>query len=92
MISLSDDRFTDAELDALELQIPDVAKTATMTAHTRAVMVSSSVLTVHAGNLVRVFADGSERFIAEAKPRRRVTIGEVVQVRRLDSETADRSA
>jgi hypothetical protein len=89
MLSLPDDGFTDAELDALERQIPDVARTATLTAHTRAVMTNSGVLSVHGGNLVRVYADGSERFIAEAKPRRRVTIGEVVQVRRLGTETAD---
>jgi hypothetical protein len=92
MISMSDDRLTDVELDALERQIPEVAKTATMTAHARALTMNDSVLSVHAGNLVRVFADGSKTFIAEAKPRRRVTIGEVVQVRRSGGKATDKSA
>lgn len=92
MISMSDDRLKDVELDALERQIPDLAKTATMTAYARALTMNDSVLSVHAGNLVRVFADGSKKFIAEAKPRHRVTIGEVMQVRRLDGKSADGSA
>ncbi|MNG23431.1 hypothetical protein D3C84_1080340 [compost metagenome] len=59
-----------------------------MTAYARALTVSSSVLRVDSGNLVRVSMDGTKTFVSKAKPRRKVKVGEVLTVRRVEGQTA----
>lgn len=83
------DTVSDHELDALESQIPDQAWVATHTAYSRALTVSpQGVLCVDAGNLVRVFQDGTKKVVGKAKPRRKVKVGEVITVRRAEGKTA----
>lgn len=77
--------LSDKELDALERLVPGVAKEATSIAYTRALEVSSSVLCVDSGDLVRVSVDGSKTFISKTKPRRKVRVGEIITVRRIGS-------
>ncbi|HGA2315654.1 TPA: hypothetical protein ACIRVE_000148 [Pseudomonas putida] len=80
---------TESELDALEQLIPDCATEATHCAYLRALQVSrNGVLRTDDGHLVRVAADGSKTVVAEAKPRRKVTIGEKVSVRKVSENPA----
>ncbi|MGN8276740.1 hypothetical protein ACLEJQ_04940 [Pseudomonas sp. SMV71] len=65
----------------LELQIPDVAAGATHAAFFRALAAGHAVLKVEGNQIVESKADGSVRVVGEAKPRRKVTVGEVVKVR-----------
>ncbi|CAI8873343.1 hypothetical protein [Pseudomonas sp. IT-P218] len=80
--------LSDQEMDVLEREVPDLAKMATMTAYARTLLVSSSVLRVDSGDLVRVSPDGNKVFVAKAKPRRKVKLGEVITVRRVEGKTA----
>ena len=77
-------KLSDKEMDALERQISDLAKMATMSAYARALSVSGSVLRVDSGDLVWMSLDGSKTFVAKAKPRRKVKVGEVITVRRVE--------
>ncbi|HKS13232.1 MAG TPA: hypothetical protein VJS90_09355 [Pseudomonas sp.] len=84
------DAVSDLELDALESQIPVQALIATHIAHCRALAVSpQGVLCVDAGNLVRVFQDGTRQFVGKAKPRRKVKVGELITVRRFERAQED---
>lgn len=79
----------DREMDALERLVPAQASAATQSAYIRALSVSSrGVLCIDAGNLVRVSQDGSKTVVAKAKPRRKVTVGEVITVRRVEGPAA----
>lgn len=79
-------KLSEEEIDALERQVPDLAKKATKAANTRALLVSDSVLQVDSGDLVRVSADGTKTVVGKAKPRRKVRVGEVITVRRIDDQ------
>ena len=81
-------KLSDQEIDVLEREVPDLAKMATMTAYARALLVSNSVLRVDSGDLVRVSPDGNITFVAKAKPRRKVKVGEVITVRRVEGKAA----
>ncbi|CAI8756406.1 CDC48_N domain-containing protein [Pseudomonas sp. IT-P253] len=81
-------KLSDKEMDALELQIPELAQRATEAAYARALLVSDSVLCVDSDDLVRISLDGSKTVVAKAKPRRKVKVGEVITVRRIDDQTA----
>jgi hypothetical protein len=82
-------KVSDPEMDALERLVPAQARLATQSAYTRALSVSRrGVLCIDAGDLVRVSYDGSKTVVAKAKPRRKVTIGEVITVRRVDGQKA----
>lgn len=69
----------------LEGQIPDVAAGATHAAFLRALAAGHTVLKVEGAHIVESTADGSKRVVGEAKPRRKVTVGEVLKVRRLSA-------
>lgn len=73
--------------------VADKARVATFSAYTRALKISSNgVLLVKDGNLVRESLDGSIAVVGKAKPRRKVTVGEIVTVRRVESQSAGCSA
>ncbi|MNT84004.1 hypothetical protein D3C72_2239610 [compost metagenome] len=46
------------------------------------------MLRVDSGDLVRVSPDGNKVFVAKAKPRRKVKLGEVITVRRVEGKAA----
>lgn len=82
-------KVSDPEMDALERLVPSQARQATLSAYVRALSVSQrGVLRIDAGDLVRVSRDGSKIVVAKAKPRRKVTVGEVITVRRVEGQTA----
>ncbi|VVN20304.1 hypothetical protein PS862_04602 [Pseudomonas fluorescens] len=81
-------KLSDEEMDALERRVPDLAEIATKTAYARALLMSDSVLRVDSGDLVRMSLDGSKTVVAKAKPRRKVKVGEVITVRRIEDQTA----
>ncbi|MHC8394319.1 hypothetical protein ACYZT8_11755 [Pseudomonas sp. LB3P93] len=81
-------KLSEQEMDALERQVPDLAEIATKTAYARALLVSDSVLRVDSGDLVWMSLDGSKTVVAKAKPRRKVKVGEVIKVRRIEDQTA----
>lgn len=84
------ENMSDPELDALERLVPGQAREATQSAYARALSVSSQgVLCIEAGNLVRVTRDGGKTVVAKAKPRRRVPVGELIIVRRVEGQAAD---
>lgn len=77
----------DLEMDILEGQIPAQAAQATQQAFHRALAVSpQGVLCVDAGNLVRVLPDGSKIVVAQAKPRRKVVVGQVINVHKFTDQ------
>ncbi|MEE4666489.1 hypothetical protein V2J91_12760 [Pseudomonas alliivorans] len=80
---------SDAEVDDLERLVPGKAKDATLSAYLRAVsMTQAGVLRTDAGDLVRVAKDGTKTVVAKARPKRKVKVGEVIAVRRLDGQAA----
>ncbi|CAH0142699.1 hypothetical protein SRABI70_00327 [Pseudomonas sp. Bi70] len=69
------------------------AMVATYTAYTRALESSSKgVLRIDNADLVRVSRDGSIAVVGKAKPRRKVNVGQVITVRRVESEASGCSA
>lgn len=69
------------------------AMVATYTAYIRALQSSTKgVLRIDNGDLVRVSRDGTVAVVGKAKPRRKVTVGQVVTVRRVESQAAGCSA
>lgn len=83
------EELSDEEMDALERQIPELARIATKAAYASALLVSESVLVVDSGNLVKVSNDGSKTVIAKAQPRRKVRVGEVITVHRFGDHVDD---
>lgn len=82
-------KVSDREIEALELLVPSQASKATHSAYFRALSVSQrGVLCIEAGNLVRVAQDGSKIIVEKAKPRRKVTVDEVITVRKVDRHAA----
>ncbi|SDH76667.1 carbamoyltransferase N-terminal domain-containing protein [Pseudomonas abietaniphila] len=68
----------------LEAHIPEMAAGATPVAYFRALAAGHTVLQVQGTNVPALDADGTTRIVATAKPRRKVTVGKVVKVRRLN--------
>ncbi|MGV8180320.1 hypothetical protein [Pseudomonas aeruginosa] len=81
-------KLSEKEIEAMERWVPVIAQSATKLAYVRALSASKSVLRIDAGDLVRVSLDGSKSFVAKAKPRRKVKVGEVIAVRRVDGQAA----
>jgi seryl-tRNA(Sec) selenium transferase len=77
-------KLSSKEIDALERQVPELARIATKAAHARALSISESVLCIDSGELVWKSLDSSKTVVAKAKPRRKVKLGEVVTVRRIE--------
>ncbi|MGX1022746.1 hypothetical protein AB7M33_005422 [Pseudomonas sp. Y3 TE3536] len=83
----------ESDLDALEQQVPRLASEATHSAYQRALTLSpQGVLRIDNGDLVREAPDGMKTVICKAKPRRRVNVGEVVIVRKINEKSADDGA
>lgn len=82
----------DSEGPSLSI-LANKAMIATYSAYTRALQSSTNgVLRINNGDLVRVSRDGSIAVVGKAKPRRKVTVGQVVTVRRVESQAAGCSA
>jgi len=75
--------LSESDMDALERGVPELAQRATLVAYVRALGSRGEVLRVAAGDLVRVSSTGVKTIVAKAKPRRKVTVGEVIAVRRI---------
>ncbi len=75
--------LSEKAIQNLEAQIPDMAAGATHAAFIRALAAGHTVLRVEGSHIVESKADGSSRVVGEAKPRRKVTVGEVLKVRRV---------
>ncbi|MGP0172608.1 hypothetical protein ACSVIJ_12035 [Pseudomonas sp. NCHU5208] len=83
---------TQSGLESSEM-VARQAMEATRSAYLRALQASSKgVLRTHNGNLVRVSRDGSIEVVGKAKPRRKVTVGQVVAVRSIEGQVAGHSA
>lgn len=75
--------LNEKEIAKLESMIPEVAVSATRSAHFRALSTGMAVMGVLGQDLVETSADGSVRVVGKAKPRRKVTVGQVVTVQRM---------
>ena len=76
---------SEAEVDDLERLVPAKARDATLSAYLRALSTTQAgVLRTDAGDLVRVAKDGTKTVVAKARPKRKVKVGEVIEVRRVD--------
>lgn len=75
--------LSDMALEHLESLIPGLAAGATYAAYVRALAAGHTVLKVERSNIVALTAEGIRQVIAPVKPRRKVTVGEVIKVRRL---------
>jgi hypothetical protein len=78
--------LSDMALEHLESLIPRLAAGATYAAYVRALAAGHTVLKVEGSNIVALTAEGIRRVIGPVKPRRKVTVGEVIKVRRLTSD------
>lgn len=74
---------SESDMEALERAVPALAQKATLVAYARALGSRGEVLRVAAGDLVRVSSTGVKTIVDKAKPRRKVTVGEVIAVRRI---------
>ena len=77
-------KLSEEAISNLEAHIPEMAAGATSAAYFRALAAGHTVLQVQGTNVVALDADGTTRIVATAKPRRKVTVGKVVKVRRLN--------
>ncbi|KSP29018.1 hypothetical protein APB10_05850 [Pseudomonas aeruginosa] len=78
-------RLTEKEIRNLEGEIPAVAAGATRTAYLRALAAGHTVMKVQGSYLVESKADGSATVVGEARPRRKVSVGQTIQVHRVSS-------
>ncbi|MBC3951089.1 hypothetical protein [Pseudomonas folii] len=85
MAKIEENLLSEKAMDNLEGHIPEIAAGATYAAYVRALASGHTVLRVQGGDVVESNAEGSHRVVASAKPRRKVRIGEVIKVRRLDA-------
>ncbi|QVM89590.1 hypothetical protein JYG34_16345 [Pseudomonas entomophila] len=86
-------KLSEQALDALERQVPRHASEATHSAYLRALQANQQgVLCIDEGELVRVAADGARTVLDKARPRRKVKVGEVITVRKVDDGTTDERA
>lgn len=86
-------KVSDQDLDALERQVPGHASEATYAAYLRALSASQQgILLTEGAELVRVTANGERTVVDQVKPRRRVKVGEVITVRKVDADKADERA
>lgn len=81
----SEKRLTEDEIRNLEVEIPSVAAGATRTAYLRALAAGHTVVKVQGCYLVESKADGSVIVVGNARPRRKVSVGEAIQVHRVSS-------
>lgn len=86
-------KISDHDLDILEQQIPRHASEATYSAHLRALSANlQGILCTEGGELVRITADGERTLLEHIKPKRRVKVGEVIAVRKVNGGKADKRA
>lgn len=78
-------RLTEKEIQHLEGEIPAVAAGATRMAFLRALAAGHTVMTVQGSYLVESKADGSETVVGNSRPRRKVSVGQAIQVHRVGS-------
>lgn len=83
MSKVEDSSLSDRAIEYLEALIPEQAAAATHTAYVRALAAGHFVLRVEGSNVVASSTEGHQ-VIAHVKPRRKVTVGEVIKVRRLN--------
>lgn len=84
MAKVARNKLSEKAIENLEGHIPEIAASATSAAYYRALAAGHTVVQVQGMNVVASDADGNIHVIAEAKPRRKVTVGQVIKVRRLD--------
>lgn len=77
-------KLSEEAISNLETRIPEMAAGATSAAYFRALAAGHTVLRVQGTNVVESHADGTVRVIAPTKPRRKVTVGQVIKVRRMN--------
>ncbi|MFK7698475.1 hypothetical protein [Pseudomonas caspiana] len=83
MSKVEDSLLSDRAIEYLEALIPELAAGATHAAYVRALAAGHTVLKVEGSNVVASCAEG-QQVIASIKPRRKVPVGEVIKVRRLN--------
>lgn len=83
MMAAKKSLLSEKEIEQQESFIPVVAASATRAAHFRALTSGLEVLQVRGANLIEARADGSITVVGKAKPKRKVTVGQVVAVRRV---------
>ncbi|CAI3799622.1 hypothetical protein GLGCALEP_02397 [Pseudomonas sp. MM221] len=87
------ENVSEAELDALEEQVPQQAVKATHHAYLQALKISPcGVVCVEDGKLVRTLANGTKATVGLAKPRRKVNLGHPVAVRKANQAPTDEGA
>jgi len=69
------------ELDYLEEHIPELAKSAIRQAYWNALASGKSVLESIDGGIYEIFPDGTKKFIKKNEPRKKVTVGQVLELK-----------
>ena len=83
MMAAKKSLLSEKEIEQQESFIPVVAASATRAADFRALTSGLEVLLVRGANLIEARADGSITVVGKSKPKRKVTVGQVVAVRRV---------
>ncbi|WP_122516946.1 hypothetical protein [Pseudomonas viridiflava] len=86
MTKVKTSELSEKAIQNLEAHIPEMAAGATYAAYIRALAAGHSVLRVQGSNVVETKADGASRVVAKAKPRRKVTVGQIITVKRLPAD------
>lgn len=73
--------MSDAEIDFLETQIPELAQAAVTIAFWEAMAAGHSVLEAHDGVIYEIFPDGSRKFIKQIQPPTAVEKGKKYRIR-----------
>ncbi|MDF9758204.1 hypothetical protein [Pseudomonas hunanensis] len=84
MVTVQKRQLSDAAIEHLENQIPDMAAKATRLAYYRAVAAGHTVVTVEQNRILATHADGRVEVLVESRPRRKVQKGQVLTVRKID--------
>lgn len=77
-------KFSDAAIEYLENQIPDMAAKATRLAYYRAVAAGHTVVSVEQDQILATHADGQVEVLVKCRPHRRVQKGQIFTVRKID--------
>lgn len=75
------DALSDDLMEELEAQVPLIAASATRAAYNRAVASGRTLVKLEGAFIVLSGPDGSKQVLSHAKPRRKVTIGQVFETR-----------
>ena len=84
MTDMLENMLSEQAMENLEASIAQTAAGATYAAYVRALAAGRTVVRVEGSEIVASSAEGILHVVTKAKPRRKVSMGQVIKVRRID--------